>query len=65
MELDMDSYRAGFIAALKSYAHWKDGTQYVGTTGTTLSDAIKEAEKELQTATNNDGSSELYDRSYW
>jgi len=34
-------YRAGYLAALWGYAHWKDGVAYVGSTGQTH----KEAEK--------------------
>lgn len=49
---DLHGYRgADFIKALISgievYAWWKDGTQYVGTTGTTLKEAKLEAVKEL------------------
>jgi len=35
----------GFIAGLREYAHWKDGVEYVGSCGTTLKEAIKEAEE--------------------
>ena len=34
----------GVIAGLREYAWWKDGTQYVGSCGTTLKDAIARAE---------------------
>jgi predicted RNase H-like HicB family nuclease len=37
-------YKRGFEDGLRSYAHWKDGVQYVGTTGKTLEQAIKEME---------------------
>lgn len=30
------------------YAHWKDGVQYVGTTGKTLKQALDQIEKEFQ-----------------
>lgn len=36
------SYKAGQREALTMYAWWQDGTQYVGTTGTTLNEALKE-----------------------
>ncbi|MFW6409550.1 MAG: hypothetical protein ACOCZR_00790 [Halanaerobiales bacterium] len=36
-------YRKGFIDALKAFAWWKNGEQYVGT-GTTLKEAIKNME---------------------
>ena len=38
-----DAQREGVIDGLTRYAWWKDGTQYVGTCGTTLKDAILEA----------------------
>ncbi len=38
------SDRNGYIAALRDYAWWKGGIQYVGgSTGKTLTQAIKEA----------------------
>ena len=33
-------YDKGFMDALVNFAHWKDGDQYVGTTGLTLKQAI-------------------------
>lgn len=39
------SYKQGFIDGLTAYAWWKDGKQYVGTIGKTLTEAIKEVEK--------------------
>lgn len=33
------AYIAGLLEGMEKYAHWKDGTQYVGTTGRTLDDA--------------------------
>ena len=36
------AYSDGFIAGLKEFAHWKDGTQYVGTCGKTLNQAVEE-----------------------
>jgi len=41
----MDEYKQGFIDGLSCYAWWKDGVQYVGTTGKTLKEAIEEVEK--------------------
>jgi hypothetical protein len=35
-------YRRGFEDGVTAYAHWKDGVQYVGTTGRRLVDAIAE-----------------------
>lgn len=36
----------GYIEGLKAYAWWKDGTQYVGSCGTTLTEAIERAKRE-------------------
>jgi len=38
-------YKRGFIAGLIAYAHSKNGEQHVGTTGTTLKEAIADVEK--------------------
>ena len=38
-------YDKGFVDGLKTFAHWKDGEQYVGTTGTTLKKAIANKEE--------------------
>lgn len=35
-----DAYDRGFVDALRAYAHWMDGEQYVGTCGMKLKDAI-------------------------
>lgn len=40
-----ESYRRGFEDGLTAYAHWRDGRQEVGTTGTTLKKALEEIEK--------------------
>ena len=44
-EYDSDDLRnvtkAGMREALRTYAWWKDGVQYVGTTGTTLEMALE------------------------
>jgi hypothetical protein len=39
---ETNEYEKGYIQALSDYAHWKDGTQYVGSCGTTLAEAIDE-----------------------
>lgn len=38
------AYKKGLIDGLTRFAWWKDGVQYVGTSGTTLKQAIKDAE---------------------
>lgn len=38
----LSEYQRGYIDALQAFAHWKDGTQYVGTSGKKLEQAIKE-----------------------
>ena len=38
----------GVIAGITMFAWWKDGHQEVGTTGTTLKQAIKDAEEGLK-----------------
>jgi hypothetical protein len=38
---------AGVIAGITAFAWWKDGTQYVGTCGKTLKEAIAEAKEGL------------------
>jgi hypothetical protein len=40
-----DAYKQGFIDGLKCFAWWKDGAEYLGTTGTILKEAISEVEK--------------------
>ena len=37
----LSEYERGYIDALHAYAHWKDGVQYVGSTGRTLANAIE------------------------
>ena len=39
------SWREGFIEALKQYAWWRDGVQYVGCGGETLQSAIDQIKK--------------------
>ncbi len=38
-------YREGYEDGLRAYAWWKDGIEYVGSCGTTLKQALREAEK--------------------
>lgn len=38
-------YRQGFEDGLRAFAWWKDGVQYVGTCGTTLTRAIEGIEE--------------------
>ncbi len=33
----------GVLAGIEAFAWWKDGTQYVGTYGTTMTEAMQEA----------------------
>ena len=40
------AYYKGLREGVARYAHWKDGTQYVGTTGRTLHQAIAELQQE-------------------
>ena len=40
------AYYKGMREGLAMYAHWKNGTQYVGTTGRTLHQAIAELQQE-------------------
>jgi hypothetical protein len=40
------SFKAGMKAGIRLFAWWKDGTQYVGTCGTTLEKALKEIDNE-------------------
>ena len=39
-----DIYKQGYIDGLTAYAWWKDGVQYVGTSHTTLEEAIEDLE---------------------
>ena len=39
----INAYYDGVLEGLWKYAHWKDGTQYVGTMGTTLKEAQDKA----------------------
>jgi len=40
MRIENRGYRLGYLAALRDYAWLKDGTQYVGSCGKTLADAV-------------------------
>lgn len=46
-------YYDGLEAGVERFAWWKDGVQYVGTTGKTLAQAYKEIEEERQQALKN------------
>jgi hypothetical protein len=39
------AYEEGYKAGLEIFAHWKDGEQLVGTTGTTLKQALEDTRK--------------------
>lgn len=43
-----DAWKAGFTASLHRYTWWKDGVQYVGSCGTTLSKALYDLDKETK-----------------
>ena len=45
-ERSIKYYFDGIREGLHRYAHWKDGVQYVGTTGKTLKEALDEVAKE-------------------
>jgi hypothetical protein len=45
-----EAYYNGIREGIKQYAWWRDGVQYVGTTGTTLKDALKDIDKEEKRA---------------
>jgi len=38
---DLSDYDRGYVDGLRAYAWWRDGTEYVGTCGTTLKNAIE------------------------
>ena len=42
------AYYKGIREGLERHAHWKDGTQYVGTAGRTLREAIQAIDQEEQ-----------------
>ena len=41
-------YYDGVKEGIRQFAWWKDGTQYVGTCGTTLEHALVEVDKDYQ-----------------
>ena len=49
----VQSRKQGLIDGLTRYAWWRDGTQYVGTCGTTLKDAILEVTEDPPSADQN------------
>lgn len=57
----MDEYMEGFIDGMTCFAWWKDGVQYVGTTGKILKEAIEQV-KETWNYTPND---QQNNNSYW
>lgn len=45
-----EAYYNGIREGIEQYAWWRDGVQYVGTTGTTLKDALKQIDSEEKRA---------------
>lgn len=43
---EINIYYEGVKEGLWKYAYWKDGVQYVGTTGTTLKEAVARVDEE-------------------
>lgn len=43
---EINAYYNGVCSGITQYAHWKDGVQYVGTTGKTLQNALIETDAE-------------------
>lgn len=46
--VDKENYLNGYCVALRRYAWWKDGTQYVGGGTMTLSEALDAIQKEVR-----------------
>lgn len=47
MQMQMSrAYCNGIREGIVRYAHWRDGTQYVGTTGRTLDQALADIDQE-------------------
>jgi hypothetical protein len=46
----INEYFNGMIEGVRLYAHWKNGEQFVGTTGKTLKQAIEQIEAERKEA---------------
>ena len=42
------AYYEGLRDGVRTYAHWEDGVQYVGTTGRTLKSALENIDNEEQ-----------------
>lgn len=47
-ESEINARFDGMIEGISLYAHWKDGVQYVGTTGKTLKKALEDVERERE-----------------
>ena len=47
-ERPISDYWRGFEDGIRRFAWWKDGTEYVGTCGKTLKQAIHEAKQDCQ-----------------
>lgn len=45
-----EAYYNGIREGIQQYAWWRDGVQYVGTSGTTLKDALKDIDKKEKRA---------------
>ena len=45
-ELSAKWFYNGMREGVREYAHWRDGVQYVGTTGTTLAQALDRIDSE-------------------
>ena len=42
---ELNAYFEGVREGVRRFAHWKDGEQYVGTCGTTLTQALAEVDE--------------------
>lgn len=47
-EREVNARYVGKMEGIILYAHWKDGVQYVGTTGKTLEKALQEVDAERE-----------------
>lgn len=43
---EVNSYYDGLIEGIARFAHWQNGTQYVGTCGKTLKEAVNDVQDE-------------------
>lgn len=43
-----EAHKDGLRVGIRVYAWWKDGVQYVGSTGKTLEEALEEANKDAE-----------------